>query len=90
MSYEYDCLSHCPGEHTDSCVAYNDAREAYQRKAYQRVAYRWLENWREYWIEKPYGDFYGSNSVTNPQPKTVPPPRKAVSPRRTTGRKFKP
>ena len=37
-----------------------------------------------------YGNFYGSNSVTNPQPKTVPPPRKAVSPRRTTGRKFKP
>ncbi len=38
MSYEYDCLSHCPGEHTDSCVAYNDAREAYQREPY-----RWSE-----------------------------------------------
>ena len=77
MSYKYDCLSHCVGEHTDSCVAYNDAREAYQLAAYC-------------WGEKTFGDFYGSNSVTNPQPKTVPPPRKAVSPRRTTGRKFKP
>ena len=77
MSYEYDCLSCCVGKHTDGCVAYNDAREAYQRVAYRR-------------IEKTYGDFNYSNSVTNPQPKTVPPPRKAVSPRRTTGRKFKP
>ena len=38
MSYKYDCLSHCVGEHTDSCVAYNDKREAYQR-----VPYRWSE-----------------------------------------------
>ena len=38
MSYKYDCLSHCVGEHTDNCVAYNDKREAYQREPY-----RWSE-----------------------------------------------
>ncbi len=57
MSYEYDCLSHCVGEHTDSCVAYNDAREAYQR-----LPTRWSDKETTMQPSQSAGD-----TQTNPQ-----------------------